>query len=260
MEGQGQRQHDALNSGLRPGDLAAALDWWRQAGVDSDFADMPQPWLAEPGDDKPAPGLTPSAPATALTEAPPAARIGGDPASWPADLGAFHGWWRTEPTLDGGPAESRVPPRGPAGAELMIVVGQPEQADTETLLSGSDGRLLAAMLTAMRIAPDAIYLASALPRHAPARDWAELGRHGLGAVLRHHVALARPRRLLVFGEGVLPLLSHDPAQNAQNSSVFYHEGQTIPLLGGRELGLFTRPAWKARFWRDWLDWTGTEAE
>ena len=26
------------------------------------------------------------------------------------------------------------------------------------------------------------------------------------------------------------------------------------------LGLLARTAWKARFWRDWLDWTGTETE
>ena len=28
--------------------LAAALDWWREAGVDGDFADEPRNWLARP--------------------------------------------------------------------------------------------------------------------------------------------------------------------------------------------------------------------
>ena len=52
----------------------------------------------------------------------------------------------------------------------------------------------------------------------------------------------------------------DPAQSAQNSSHLYHEGQSIALLAARELGSLARPAWKARFWRDWLDWTGTAEE
>ena len=29
-------------------DYAAALDWWREAGVDSDYVDEPQAWLREP--------------------------------------------------------------------------------------------------------------------------------------------------------------------------------------------------------------------
>ena len=28
--------------------LAAALDWWREAGVDGDFADEPRNWLEKP--------------------------------------------------------------------------------------------------------------------------------------------------------------------------------------------------------------------
>lgn len=254
MEGTGHHGQESL----RPGDLAGALDWWRAAGVDLDFSDVAKPWLAPPEPAQPAHALRPTQPEAPSPE--PEPQIGGDSSAWPADLARFAEWWLTEPSLDSGTVRGRVPPRGPAGAELMVVVGQPEAGDTADLLSGPEGRLLAAMLAAMRLAPDAVYFASALPRAMPVPDWAGLERRGLGAVLRHHVKLVAPRRLLVFGEGVLPLLGHDPAQSAQNSAAFYHEGQTIALLGARELGSLARPAWKARFWRDWLDWTGTETE
>ena len=32
------------------GQLAAAQDWWREAGVDSDFADAPRNWLEKPAE------------------------------------------------------------------------------------------------------------------------------------------------------------------------------------------------------------------
>jgi len=183
--------------------------------------------------------------------------MGGDPALWPRDLVGFAQWWLTEASLDHGVREGRVAPRGPAGAALMVLVGHPEPTDGERLLDGPEGRLLDAMLRAMGIAPEAVYVAAALPRHTPAADWADLARRGLGAVVRHHIALAGPQRLLVFGSGALSLLGNDPAQSAQNSSQFYHEGRSIALLGARDLGLLARSAWKARFWHDWLDWTGS---
>lgn len=254
MEGLGHQD----GAGLRPGDVAGALEWWREAGVDLDFADAPQAWLATA--ESPAPAHEIKVAAPPLPEPMPQVRIGSDAANWPQDLAAFRQWWLEEPLLDDGSVRGRVPPRGSAGARLMIVVGHPEAEDAAELLSGPAGRMLAAMLAAMRIPPEEVYLASALPRHMPVPDWGDLGRRGLGDVLRHHVGLVGPARLLVFGEGVLSLLGHDPTQNAQNSSQLYHQGQTISVLGARDLALLARPAWKARFWRDWLDWTGTETE
>ena len=254
MEGLGHSQQEPL----RPGEVAGALDWWRAAGVDLDFAEIPQPWLARPEPAEPdrrAQSAAPSAPPP-----PPEPPIGGDSSAWPDRLDAFADWWMTEPALDDGLVRGRIPPRGPAGAQLMVIVGQPEAEDSAELLSGAKGRLLAAMLTAMQIAPEAVYVASALPRAMPVPDWAGLARRGLGAVLHHHVGLVAPKRVVIFGEDVLSLLGNDPAQIAQNSPALYHEGRTIALLGARELGSMARPAWKARFWRDWLDWTGTETE
>lgn len=244
--------------GLRGADIAAALQWWREAGVDCDFADDPTTWLVDPtADSAPAPAWT-VAPLPEGASTPAPSPFGGDPAGWPASLDRFAEWWLAEPLLDDGAVRDRVAPRGQPGAACMIVVPQPEAIDRDHLLSGPEGALLRGFLEAAGLAPDSVYVASVVPRHRPALDWAGLAGQSAGAVLRHHIALVRPARLLVFGSGILPLLGHDPTHNAQNLPSFNHEGLTVPLLPARELAaLIARPAWKAGFWRNWLDWTGT---
>jgi uracil-DNA glycosylase len=238
------------------GSIAATLDWWREAGVDSAFHDKPQRWLAEPESAPEVRGrlaAQPSPPAQA--ERP---RIGGDPAGWPQDLAAFRRWWLEEPSLDpaGGP---RVPPRGETGAALMALVPMPEDEDGETLLSARQGRLIAAMGEAMGIASDELTVASALPRHIVLPDWTALERDGLGDVLRHLIAVAAPQRLLVLGSDILPLLGHDPAQSSSAIQHLDIGGRRTPLLAGyAPVHLLQHARLRARMWRQWLDWTDEE--
>lgn len=249
-----------VNEATKPGlaeETAGALDWWRDAGVDCDFHEDAQQWLAS-GEVKAAPvtEVVPASlasPASTVIEPPPAPAI--DRAALPQALAEFAAWWTSEPWLDAGPLTARIPPRGSAHAELMILVPEPEREDSDRLLSGPQGRLLNAILAAMGLAPETAYLASALPRHTPHADWSAARGHGLGEVLRHHVKLAAPKRLIVLGNNILPLLGHDPANNAAPYSEYYHDGLQVPLLAGRELAaLLERPRWKAGFWNDWLAW------
>ena len=253
-----QTQPNAGNS-LTASAITGALDWWREAGVDLDFHDVPTQWL--PATDQAGPAAsTPrraSEPASPVPAVPVAAPLGGDPAALPATLEEFRAWWLAEPSLDDGQLRDRVPPRGPAGAELMVIVAQPEVEDGPALLSGREGRLLDGLLAAAGIAPERVYVASALARHTPLPDWAGLEARGLGRILAHHVGLVAAQRLLVFGSNVPPLLGHAVTQNAQILQTFNHEGRSVPVLAARELGaLLARPAWKAGLWRQWLDWTG----
>ena len=230
--------------------VAAAFGWWREAGVDGDFHDEPVDWLAAPVIEEAAP--PPPAPLPEpVRAAPVVARI--DLSAMPSELAAFHGWWLAEPTLDEGRTTGRVPPRGEAGADLMILVPQPEAGDGEALLSGPQGRLIGAMLAAMGV--KSAYLASTLVRPTPQPDWARMAAAGMGAVLSRHVALVRPRRLIVMGGSILPLLGHDPPLSAHPIRSFNHEGGSVPLLATRDPAMFERAATKARFWRDWLAWT-----
>ena len=143
-------------------DFAAMVEWWRDAGVDLDFADDVTDWLAEPEvpatDEKPAAKAKPKADAPEPQPVQKVDLLGANP---PADLASFRDWWMTEPTLDTIGPRGRVAPRGTANAKLMLIVVDPEQADTEKLLSQAQGRLVSRMLTAMQIAEDEVYFASA---------------------------------------------------------------------------------------------------
>lgn len=233
--------------------IAAAQAWWREAGVDFTFHDEPQGWLADEEPEQPNTPARPTAPAPA---APPKPRIGGDASTWPRDLAAFPNWWLEEPSLDVGGLSPRVAPRGAANAELMLLVPMPEAGDTDNLLSGPEGRLLASLVTAMGLSPEAVYLAAALPRHVPLPDWNQLNQAGLGEVLAHHIGLVAPERLMVLGTRILPLLGHDPAQAAPGVSEFAIQGRKLPVLASyapeRLLGNARQ---RAGLWRSWLDWT-----
>ncbi len=244
----------APQRGLLSGDIAAALDWWREAGVDQDFGDAARDWL-EPR----APAVM-ETPATAPEQfapppAPVAAPLGGMPEDWPKELAAFTAWWLTEPSLDNGQVFGRIPPRGPQNAPLMVLVDHPEAGDSQGLLSGEQGRLVRAILAAMGLAPDAAYVASVLPRHMPMPDWPALAATGLGKIAQHHIALAAPQRVLSFGPHVSSLLGHDPAKSADPLRHFYHVGPSIPALAAPGLTtLMARPRSKAALWQALLDW------
>lgn len=247
--------------------IAAALDWWREAGVTYAYTDEPQEWLEDiaPEGAPPPPPMMRARPEPAPP--PPRPRLGGAVERWPATLTDFAPWWLAEPTLDPTGSSGRVPPRGMAGAALMVVVPMPEEVDAEAgaLLRGPQGRLLSAMLRAMGIAPDDCYFAAALPRTMPAPDWDHLRAEGLGAVLAHHIALVAPRRLLLLGDRILPLLGHDPSQKPAllplvNQRAAMEAGQVadqVSVMAAQDLGmLLENPRRKAGFWRSWLNWAG----
>lgn len=245
-----------------PGDIAAVLDWWREAGVDCAFDDAPRLWIAaaEPQGMAAEAAAAPVAPSSSSS-------IASDREGWPTALAQFAEWWLNEPSLDGGQLRGRVPPRGAPGAPLMVVVPQPEAEDRDTLLSGPQGRLLAAMLAAMGLAEAQVYIASALPRHTPMADWHDLAAQGLGDVLCWHLALARPQRVIAFGRPVSELLSaaglesplggNVPAQIIPGLPIINHDPSQVPLMVARDLGtLLERPIAKRHFWQHWLEWTG----
>ncbi|MDB5723902.1 MAG: hypothetical protein JWQ16_656 [Novosphingobium sp.] len=238
-------------------EIAGALEWWRDAGVDCDFTDDPADWLAKTA----LPEAETAAPQFVVPPAetaPPRAMIGGPPATWPSDLAAFQAWWLTEPSLDHGDISRRVSPRGVAGAELMVMVADPGEGESEILRTSPPAKLLAGILAALRLDESQVYIASALPRPTPLPDWRQLADDGLGAVIAHHVALANPKRLLVFGSGVSSLLGHDPAKKGESLSRFNHGGRSLPLLTAIDLAsLLARPRAKAGLWQRLLDLTGT---
>ena len=240
-------------------DLAAAFAWWRDAGIDYDFADDATDWLAEP--EAPKEAVKPVAkakPAERPLEAPPPQKVdilGPNP---PSDMTAFREWWLSEPMLDTIGPRGRIASRGSANAQLMLIVVDPEQGDTDKLLSGPQGRMVSRMLAAMQIPEENVYIASALPRHTPMADGSALAQAGFREVLQHHIKLASPQRVLAFGANILPLLAHEAAQEPASLEKINHEGFSVPAMATEGLdSMMAMPQLKARFWRRWLEWTGT---
>lgn len=243
--------------------IEGALDWWREAGVDCDFAEEANDWLARPEQEDavappppaPVPAPLPTSPLQRALVADARPIMGGLSESWPDSLEKFREWWMTEPSLGEGLLDRRVPPRGVAGARLMVLVGQPEQDDGEGLLTGNAGRLLDAITRTMGIASHEVYVASALPAPMAMPDWHELARAGLGEIVRHHVALVRPQRLLAVGRGQLALFGIAPEQSREPLALECG-GTMVPLLSAPEFTQIARsPTRRERLWQRWLDWT-----
>ena len=167
--------------------------------------------------------------------------IGGDRSDWPGDLPAFRDWWLSDPSLGEAGAYPRVPPIGEAGADIMLLVPMPEDVDRERLLSGPAGRMAASVLRAAGVPQGSAYFASVLPRHTPLPDWSALASRGLGDIVAHHIGLAQPKKVLVFGRLIAGLVEND--------------AQTLCAPGLDELERSAQR--RRRFWARWLDWTGS---
>ena len=244
-------------------EMKSALGWWREAGVDCDYADDATAWLAEAppanNTDHQAAGSNTAVGEEAGTAGPSSTLVEqvdllGD--SPPQSLAEFREFWLTAPGLDAIGPRGRVPPRGPANARLMVLVLDPEQRDSDTLLSGPQGQLLKAMLSAKGVPEAEVYFASALPRHTPMADADAAARAGLADVLALHIKLAAPKRVIAFGRNILPLLMHGVTNDETNlREINQNPSPQEPLVSEGLDSLMAMPRLKARFWRRWIEWS-----
>lgn len=242
----------------------AAQEWWLQSGVSEDFSETAQSWLADTSVKEDAAAsrarAAKEAIAAAAKQKPDVPRVGGDKRAWPETLEAFQKWWLTESSLDEGGSYPRIAPRGSHGASLMIVVPEPEIDDRDALLSGQHGVLVANFLRSAGLTEENIYLTAALPRHTPLADWVSLSKSGMGDILRHHINLVAPQRVLLLGSNILSLLGHDTAQATARFVKTVLQGVEAPALAGIDPGmLLRRPRRQGNLWQCWLDWTEGEA-
>ena len=173
----------------------------------------------------------------------------------PDQLELFRGYLRDNTTLPfASPTARRVCPAGDPAAGLMILTDMPaaEDCTTGTLLSGEVGRLFDRMLTAMGRDRGSIYLASLSCLRSPDGRFNSEAATQCTTLARHHIGLAAPRALLLFGDACSKaLLGLGMAQaRGRWHEVATHAGPVKTLVTLPPSFLLNQPAYKAHAWAD----------
>lgn len=223
--------------------IASALGWWADAGVDSLADDSNRDWLATP----PAKAEPSAAPAIPAAAPPP-------PDAPPETLEALHTLLATGDYMPAAaPPGRRVAPAGTPGAELMIIADMPDPHDTEAghLFGAETGPLFDAMLAAMGRDRTQIYYAALSPVRIAGRIDDKQGE-ALAQLMRHHIALARPKALILFGDETARwLIGPDALNNRGGLRCVEHDGGNLPAIATLHPRHMRRmPALKAAAWAD----------
>ena len=147
---------------------------------------------------------------------------------------------------------SRVAPVGVEGAKIMLLSDLPDREDAAAgqPIGGDAWALTVKILSGIGMKPDEAYLASLSCFHAPG---ARIGRDELAAcaeIARDHVRLARPERLILFGDAPARALLSEPLTRARGRVHRIEGVRTVATFHPR--WLLQRPSDKALAWRDLL--------
>jgi DNA polymerase len=226
-----------LGSDIGSAEAVSALEWWLEAGVDALVADHPRNWLKHEA----------GAPTAELADVPP---IESSPV--PETLGLFRDWLPTASKTSQVAAANPVLPVGSEGAEVMILAEAPgrEEAVAGAPIAGGAWALTQRMLAAIGFAPDQAYLANLSCFHSPGAkpDRKEIER--CGEIARKHLGLAKPRRLLLFGDAPARALLGKGLAEARGHLHRVEGIRTVVTVHPRIL--LDRPSEKARAWKDLL--------
>jgi uracil-DNA glycosylase family 4 len=111
----------------------------------------------------------------------------------------------------------RILPHGPANAAVMLLSDAPSLEDYAAgqPIGGDAWELAKKMLAAIGIASDQAYCASLTPIHAPGVRLNARDRDDYAEIARSHVRLAKPKRLLLLGDGPSQALLGKPVARAR---------------------------------------------
>lgn len=223
--------------------IASALEWWRDAGVDCEIDDLPRDWLARAA----APSSVERLPGQ-VAEAPVAAP------SLPATLDEFAAWRLGPAAPEAGWPGKALGTQGEVASGLMVVVDMPDREDDAAgqLLSGSAGALFDRMLAAIGRDRQSIYLVALAVKRPPAGRVSEDVGKKLEALLRHHLSLARPKRVLALGNAASRAITGLDVAHARGSlRQVNHDGGTSEVVASfHPRFLLEKPVAKADAWKD----------
>jgi DNA polymerase len=229
-------EHDRLTAA----EAASVLGWWIEAGVDVAIQEKPRAWLGEAAKHVPA-----TAPQALLA---PAATD-----EIPSNLEAFRGWLGEASSLPlTAPSTKRVLPKGGAAAEVMLLADMPTPEDIadDQPIGGAAWELTQRMLAAIGFSAEQAYVASLTCSHSPGTRLSGKDLEACAVIARRHVALAKPKRLLLLGDAPARALLGKPL-TAARGHVHKIEGvRTVATFHPRQL--LQRASDKALAWRDLL--------
>jgi DNA polymerase len=223
----------------------SALDWWMEAGVDTIVDDLPHDWLSTA---RPVMSEAPSAAATAPVVSAPAAAD-----ALPATLAEYRRWLIAEAPIPGQP-DARIDAMGDPATGTMVIVDMPEADDRASgnLLSGEAGALFDRMLAAMKLDRAAIYMVPFSPARPAIGRLSESDCSILAPLMRHHIALAAPQRLLLMGDAPARALLGKPLAQARGETHSMEiAGITIPTIASfHPRFVLERPDYRKPAWAD----------
>ncbi len=221
-------------------EAASTLAWWLQAGVDTAIAEAPRNWL------KPKSEQPPSVTGQPAIVAPAADQL-------PDTLDLFRDWLKEAPELPLGNAGARrVMPHGFEAAPVMLIAEMPSGEDSAEgrPLAGDAWLLMERMLAAIGIDAAAAYSASLSCFHSPGPRMSPQELQQCAAIARRHVAAAKPRRLLLLGDGPALALLGKRLVQARGHVHKIENVRTVATFHPRQL--MGRPSDKALAWKDLL--------
>jgi DNA polymerase len=240
---------------MSPADAASVLQWWSDAGVDVLIDEEPHDWLRPQAKAAaPVPAAEPGrAPPSARAPAPAPAPVAAE--DFPGQLDLFQAWLQTHERLPfASPSAPRVCPSGDPASGLMIVADMPSTEDcgSGTLISGEAGRLFDRMLAAIGRDRGSIYLAALSCLRSPDGRLATEPAKACATLARHHIGLAQPKAVLLFGDAVSKAMLGMPMAQARGRwhEIVTHAGPVKALVTLPPSLLLTNPAHKALAWAD----------
>ena len=218
----------------RTAEAASALRWWLESGVDVIAQEEPRNWL-----EAHAPAPTP--PEVSAKEPPP------------ASLEAFRAWLSraTDAPLAAKGARP-ILPHGVEAAEVMLLAEPPgrEEAAAGRPIGGEAWELAQRMLAAIGFTPEQSYSGNLACFYSPGAKLSAEQIADCADAARRHVALARPKRLLLLGDAPARALLGKPLLEARGHVHVVEGVRTVATFHPRFL--LTRPSEKAQAWSDLL--------
>ena len=212
------------------------INWWQEAGVDVAVGESPRGWLRQANASIPA--------------AVPAANISKPDPQTLAELRDFLASSVHLPLASA--TARRIMPHGPKHAAVMLLSDAPSLEDHAggQPIGGDAWQLAVKMLAAIGIVADEAYSASLSCIHAPGTRMTDKDRAECAEIARRHIALATPKRLILFGDGPCKALLGEPLARARGRVHRIEGVRTVATFHPR--WLLQRPSDKALAWRDLL--------